>query len=457
MAMLLAALVGCGGGSGEGESAPSLIPVDPLKVDASYGTEGSAKLSGLAPSAVVLQPDGKLLLAGSRRTGSLPAVNYGGAPAREVIVRRLAANGAPDTSFGNNGEVSFTVKGSDAPTDIKLQKNGRIVIAVLAGEPCAINFLSSYAPCITAAGNSALRSSNLVALTAAGQLDRTFGKDGVAETASSQNTRQLSLAVSDDDSMRLLESWQYGVLARFYGRSLDRISANGIVDNSATQPTPQPPCEADGVSLLIQSSGSIISGGGQSSTYADPSVHPGLCIATHDPKSGLQTKGTWTKFNGNYALSSLASTSDDGFVAVGTNCGNGSCQLGMARYQANAERQTSYGKEGFAYLAVPQYSTIASTLVLSDDSVIVLANRAEYDANGSNPKFGAVWARMSPQGEPVKDFGTQGLLTTPFSTIRPTHLVPDSQGRWLVVSVAGQADDNNATVFVQRVAGHSKP
>jgi hypothetical protein len=181
-----------------------------------------------------------------------------------------------------------------------------------------------------------------------------------------------------------------------------------------------------------------------------------MCLAAHDSKSGLQTKGSWTKFNGNYELSSLKSTSDDGFVAVGKNCNSSTCQLGIARFQANGDRQTSYGVEGFAYLAIPQYAAIASTLVLSDDSVIVLANRTEYDATGANPKYGAVWARMGPQGDAVKDFGTQGVMTPPLSTLRPIRFVPDSQGRWLVVSLEGQADDSSATFVVQRVAGHSK-
>jgi uncharacterized delta-60 repeat protein len=414
-------------------------------------------MTGFVPSAVALQPDGKLLLAGSRQTGSLPAVNYGGAPAKEVVVRRLTANGASDPSFGSNGEVSFTVKGSDSPADIKLQKSGRIVVAVHAGEPCVVSFLSLYAPCTTAAGTYALRSSNLVALTPEGLLDRTFGQAGVEETYSSQNPERLSLVVKNDESLLLLRSTGNSRF-RFYGRSLDRFSANGIRDTSAPQITPQPPCEADGVSLLLQKSGRIISAGGESLvTYADPSVHPGVCTATHDPSSGLQTAGAWTSFGGNYALSSLEPTSDDGFVAVGTNCGNENCQLGIARYRADGERQTSYGQQGLAFMAIPQYSTIASTLVLSDDSVMVLASRAVYDTNGKNPTFGNVWMRMSPNGEPVKDFGTQGLLTTPLSTTRPTHFVPDAQGRWLVVSEDRQTAGNDNTVLVQRVVGHSKP
>jgi uncharacterized delta-60 repeat protein len=420
-------------------------------MDASYGTNGSAKFTGLVPVAVAMQPDGKLLVAGSRRTGSLPAINYGGAPAREVVVRRLTANGATDTSFGTNGEVSFTIKGSDAPEDIKLQKNGRIVVAVLAGEPCVHSGYGPLVPCVNATGTAALRSSNLVALTAAGQLDRTFGRNGIAEKATDQSSSQLSLAVASDDTLLLLESnVTTSLLAQYFSNRLDRVTADGIVENLATQPSAEKTCnDRSGTALLIQNSGRIVTGGISRST--------GLCITEHDPKTVWQTKAAWTQFNGSYGLSSLKSTSDDGFVAVGKNCNSSTCQLGIARFQANGDRQTSYGVEGFAYLAIPQYAAIASTLVLSDDSVVVLANRTEYDATGANPQYGAVWARMGPQGDAVKDFGTQGLMTPPLSTLRPIRFVPDSQGRWLVVSLEGQADDSSATFVVKRVAGHSKP
>lgn len=132
---LLAALAGCGGGS-----SPALLSIDPLKVDTSYGIGGTTKLNLPAPSAIALQPDGKLLLAGSRELAPLPVGNYGGAAGREVYVRRLDPDGATDTSFGKNGEVIFTVKGSGYPADIKLQKSGRIVLAVSAGEPCVVAY-----------------------------------------------------------------------------------------------------------------------------------------------------------------------------------------------------------------------------------------------------------------------------------------------------------------------------
>ncbi len=452
---LLAALAGCGGGS----SAP-IATIDPLKVDSSYGVDGAIKLRSPAPAAIALQPDGKLLLTGSRQTAPLPANNYGGAPAREVYVRRLTVDGAVDKSFGNNGEVTFNVKGSDAPGDMKLQSNGRIIVSVYAGETCVINFLSLYAPCVTPAGTYAIRSSNLVALTPEGLIDKTFGTDGIAQTTPSENPQRLSLAVAADQSLSLL--WSTGLArAQIYGRGLSMFSKDGGAVPTATTPASPVPCEASGESLLRQRNGQIFSAGGRGYTsYADPSLHPGVCIAKHDPKTGAQTSGAWTKFGGNYSLFELVPTEDDGFAAVGTNCVQKNCQLAIARFGAEGAPLTSYGQQSISSLSVPEYTSLTSSLVLPDGSMVVLANKVVYEANFSNPKTGGLWMRIDRNGAPVKDFGTQGILSTPLSNVVPSKFLPDAQGRWLVVSVdrdPSATTTDNDYVVVQRTAGHSKP
>lgn len=59
-------------------------------VDTSFGTNGVASISGLAPNGpVVLQPDGKILVAGREFSSGLLA--------------RLNSNGQLDSSFGSNG------------------------------------------------------------------------------------------------------------------------------------------------------------------------------------------------------------------------------------------------------------------------------------------------------------------------------------------------------------------
>lgn len=447
---LLVALTGCGGGSDA-----AVDPVDPLKADASYGVEGTVRLDAPAPSVVALQPDGKLLLAGSRQTGQLPPGNYGGAAPREVFVRRLTTNGVVDTTFGTNGEVRFTLKGSDRPSDLKLQKSGRIVLAVLAGQPCAISIPSLSAPCLTESGTHAERSTNLVALRPDGAFDRTFGQNGVADTDADQSGLNVSLAVRDDQSLALLRSTGLA-RARIYGRRLDLFSANGVKQTLAPQLEPQPGCEAFGRSVLIQGSGRIVSAGDQGLiSYADPAVHPGVCIAIHDSTSGRQTGGAWTRFDGNYGFFSLVPATGDGFLATGQICHGSECQLGVARYEAEGILQTSYGTDGIARMPIPPRSAIQSTLALPDGRLVVLASTVVYDNDGNNPRYSATWLQLGSDGAPVAQFGNRGMVTTELSTIAPIHLIQDNQGRWLVVSV-DQAPAVNASVFVQRSVGYSQ-
>ncbi|HEV8276569.1 MAG TPA: hypothetical protein VGQ26_12865 [Streptosporangiaceae bacterium] len=65
----------------------------------------------------VLQPDGKIVIAGSTQTG-------GG-----VAVARLNANGSPDTTFGAAGKVAVDFGAGAAGHAVALQPNGRIVVA----------------------------------------------------------------------------------------------------------------------------------------------------------------------------------------------------------------------------------------------------------------------------------------------------------------------------------------
>lgn len=444
------ALTGCGGGS-----SATVDPVDPLKADLGYGSEGTVRLDSPAPSVVALQPDGKLLLAGSRQTGQLPPGNYGGAAPREVFVRRLTANGAVDTTFGTNGEVRFTLKGSDSPSDMKLQKSGRIVLAVLAVQPCVVSFPSLTTWCRTESGAAAERSTSLVALTPDGAWDHTFGQNGVTDTDPNQNSLKVSLAVRGDQSLALLQST--GVArARIYGRSLELFSADGVKQAPSPLPDPQPGCEALGESLLVQSSGRIVSAGGYGLTYyADPAAHPGVCIATHDPVSGRQTGITWTRFDGNYDFFSLVPTTGDGYLATGQICAESACQLGVARYGADGALEATYGKDGIARMPLPNRSSIASTLILPDGRLVALASTVVYDNAGNNPRYSATWLQLGPDGAPAMQFGNRGVVTTALSSIAPVHLVQDTQGRWLVVSV-DRDPAGSGSVFVQRTLGYSQ-
>jgi uncharacterized delta-60 repeat protein len=130
--------------------------------DAGFGNGGkldidaAATLSGDSEArALLIQPDGKLLVAG-----------YASGPGNyDFLVMRLNANGSPDTTFGSGGITRTPIGSSeDIANAMVRQPDGRIV---LAG--------SSYA----ADGH---RHFALARYTAAGILDPTFGSGGLVTT-----------------------------------------------------------------------------------------------------------------------------------------------------------------------------------------------------------------------------------------------------------------------------------
>jgi uncharacterized delta-60 repeat protein len=149
-----AVLVGTGvpGGVSVARLTPAGIP------DPAFGAGGRAAVVapgwGMIVRAVLVQPDGRIVLTGEG----------GDAARRGVQVRRLTADGRPDPAFGDGGRANFDLGSvGSAVAGGALQPDGRIVLVGdgRRSDPLGSQFL-------------ALR------LTPAGALDPTFGTGGVA-------------------------------------------------------------------------------------------------------------------------------------------------------------------------------------------------------------------------------------------------------------------------------------
>src|SRR5437879_6580226 len=94
-------------------------------LDNSFGSGGRVRTDfpGLAavPSSVVLQPNGKIVVAG----GAFPQFTFAG----NFEVVRYNRNGSLDTSFGNGGIVTTTFPEGSYAFDVALQPDGNIVAA----------------------------------------------------------------------------------------------------------------------------------------------------------------------------------------------------------------------------------------------------------------------------------------------------------------------------------------
>ncbi len=130
--------------------------------DTSFGSGGSVAVPfngafGEEARDLVLQPDGRILVAGSTRAPTT-TIDY------DFAVRRFEANGAVDASFGTGGMVTLDFGGrADRAHRIALQPDGKIVVGGHAGFVNNATLVVSFA---------------VVRLNPDGSLDTTFAGDG---------------------------------------------------------------------------------------------------------------------------------------------------------------------------------------------------------------------------------------------------------------------------------------
>ena len=122
------------------------------QLDTAFGGDGVATLDSGGAARVAVQPDGKIVVVGTR------SPDFAG----DATVFRLTAGGDPDPSFGGDGEVSFDFVpgGSSGLSALALQQDGRIVVAGYAG---------GEGPGVV----------GLARLLPDGSLDSSFGGDGL--------------------------------------------------------------------------------------------------------------------------------------------------------------------------------------------------------------------------------------------------------------------------------------
>jgi len=129
-------------------------------LDATFGTGGvvtTALNSQDSASAVLIQPDAKIVVAGSSRDALNNSLGF--------ALARYTPGGSLDATFGTGGVVVTPVGGNwDAVHALALQAGGKIVAAGRAGSDGVTEFaLARYTP--------------------GGSLDATFGSGGIASTS----------------------------------------------------------------------------------------------------------------------------------------------------------------------------------------------------------------------------------------------------------------------------------
>ena len=408
--------------------------------------------------ASLLQADGKLLIAGSRQTGTLNG-DYGVQQPNQLFMRRLNGDGSLDTAFGENGEARFSVLGSDSINKIQVQTDGKIVLAITAREPCVwYMFFTCQTPSVSGTpGHEAAQKGALLRLTAQGKLDTTFNGSGFVTTGYPWNGNKSAL--QPDGKIVLLGSTSVG-RARIFSWAMLRYNPDGTLDktfNGGDAVTST--CATDAADLLLLADGKLIAAGRLALWFgSDPS--PLFCLerinadGSRDTAFGTGSPG-WKGVEMS-TMRSIAPSADGGLLAIGENPSCAASEplckaVRVVRYGADGKVDRTFAVDGKVDVPIAASSSYFSVVdfifTRSGDMVILLQT---WDGAQYTPK----WARITAQGQPVATFGSGGVVEGAGSQRFHHGFLRDLEDRWLTTSEAKLSNGDLSSVAHRYVGEH---
>jgi uncharacterized delta-60 repeat protein len=393
-------------------------------LDASFGTGGEVTTSfGLtalaAASALVIQPDGKIVAAGNFSSSEFAVVRYN-------------TNGSLDTSFGNGGKLTTAFGATTSfASGMTLQPDGKIVVAG------------------TASVGTNTDDFVVARYDTNGGLDTSFGSGGKVTTSfgSSMFAVAAGVAIEPHTGAIVVAGRANGdfALARYNvsNGSLDTtFGSGGEVTTSFGSNF------NIGGALLIQTNGDIVETG-STINNANGNFNEAFALARYKAVDGsLDTSfgngGTvTTSFGSNPSRDSSAALQSDGrIVALGTVEISGPSSggnLALARYNTDGSLDTSFGNGGEVTTNVsgPGVAGAAAEAIQRDGKIVVVGVVTVLDNKGNLEDDFAV-ARFNPDASLDASFGQRGQVLTDFGQANnvATAVAIQSDGKIVVAGTA---------------------
>jgi uncharacterized delta-60 repeat protein len=410
--------------------------------DVSFGAGGKVTTdvggSFEAVTAVTLQADGKIVVAGGAGVGLF----------RDFALARYNSDGTLDTSFGTGGKVLTDFGLSAQAQSVAVQLDGKIVVGGFANIDGGDNF-------------------ELVRYNSNGTLDAGFGTAGKVTTDFGLFTQGFSYAQAN--SLALQQDGKI-VLGGFafisgYNFALARYNSNGTLDTSfgtggqvtTNFPTPNPNNNVAAFSVALQPDGKIVAAGLAAFDVA---------LARYSSSGALDTSfGTGGKVTtdiaGSYDLLDSAVVQQDGkIVAAGRAFVNGNFHSALLRYNSNGTLDTSFGMGGKLTNIFGVASEGVSSIAVQPDGKIVAAGGATTNASsdfalarftsasGSNtnpnpspsPSAGFVKLDTTTGGSWKGVYGLDGYIVIGDSGIAPAYGTATPAGNGFYVWSGSTAD-----------------
>ena len=344
-------------------------------LDPSFGSGGIVKTAlrtvNAITSAIALQSDGKVILAGSANNGQT----------NDFAILRYNSNGSLDQTFGKQGIVITSLsEGDDNATDVSIQKDGKILVVGCCNDGSNTDFA-------------------VVRYSSNGNLDPTFGKDGIVLTSLSQGDDQaVAMAVQPDGKVLLTGYSNTNIATVRYkpDGSLDKsFGKNGIVITSVNSG------EDEAEDIKLQDDGKIVIAGksnnGLNNDFALLRYNPD---GSPDPtfgKGGIVITGIR---DGDDQASALCIQSDGKIIAAGSSNNGLNYDFALIRYNRNGSVDRSFGKNGIVLTYIREGNDLASAVIVQEDGKILAGGNSN---SGTTNDFALI--RYDKNGKIDTDFG----------------------------------------------------
>ena len=355
----------------------------PGDLDSTFSADGivTTNFSGSSDDfglSVAVQPDGRLVIAGSSNNGT----------AAEIALVRLLADGSPDNSFGTGGKVTTAIGTlDDHATAVAVQPDGKIVVA----------------------GSTLINGSGmafaLLRYNADGTLDNSFSGDGVqVDDISAGYDEAYAVALQPDGKILVAGYTNNGSSDDF---ALLRYTTDGALDNSFSgdgiETTDFAGYNDAVVSMALQPDGRIILAG-----YYGNGTDEDFALARYDPDgtpdatfgSGGLVNTVFT--SGDDRAYGVALQPDGRIVAAGMVSSPPYWIMGLARYNADGTLDNSFSGDGMTTTPNGTYSGARSVALMPDGRIV---------AAGSTD-FNFMVALFNTDGTLDTGFNTDGIQTT---------------------------------------------
>jgi uncharacterized delta-60 repeat protein len=330
-------------------------------------------------TSVAIQPGGKIVVGGYTWNGT----NY------DFAVARYDMDGTLDNSFSGDGKVT-TAFGADDDlgNSVSIQPDGKIVVAGSAYNGTDLDLA-------------------VARYNTDGSLDNSFGVNGKETTAfGTGDDMGQSIAIQPDGSIVVAGGANNGTDSDF---AVARYNTDGTLDNSFSgdgKMTTDFGTDDYGRSVAIQPDGKVVVAG-----YSNNGLYSDLALARYNTDGTLDNTfsgdgkvntdvGPYNDFGYSVAIQ------PDGRIIVA----GGSSYFAVARYNTDGSLDNSFGGDGKVTTAFGA-GAYGQSVAIQPDGRIVLAG---YTHNGTDRDFAL--ARYNTDGTLDNSFSDDGIVTTDFGT-----------------------------------------